>query len=235
MDPFLALSAAGGLANTVYGIASGIHQNNMAKRINPNRPKYQIPTGIRNNVEIAQNMANDTRLPGQSVAENRIRENTANSLNAVMQGATSGSDILNAASSINKNQNDAFNNLAMQGAQFNVQNKDRLMDANQTLSQYQDQAFDYNRNQPYMMDMARKMALQQSGAANISNGLTGATNLATSFIGQSNIPIGGAQKQGMNPALLNSMYGGVKKGIRNNMYSPSFGGNPSFIDYLNIG
>lgn len=197
------LIAAGvlGAASGIYNIASGIHQNNQSNKINPIRPNYQIPSAIRNNLAIATNLANTQRLPGQSIAENRIRENSANSLNAIQKSGTSGNNILNAASQINQNQNNANNDLAVQGAQMQMDNQGRLMDVNNTFAQYQDQAFDYNKNQPYMMELAKKMALKQAGAENISSGLSSLGGLATSFIGQ------GGGGGGFNPFAKKSMGG----------------------------
>lgn len=180
----LALSAGLGAASGLYGIFSGIHQQNMANNISAKRPKYSIPGEATNNVDMYRDLTNSTRIPGQSVAENRIRSGTANSLNALKTAGGGSNSILNNISQINANQNAAMNDLSVQGAQFQAMNRDKFAEANQVLAGYKDQEFDYNKNQPYMMAMARKMALQQAGAENINNGITGLSGLATSFIGQ---------------------------------------------------
>jgi hypothetical protein len=87
----LALSAGLGAASGLYGIFSGIHQQNMADNISAKRSKYNTPGEIINNVDMYRDLTNSTRMPGQSVAENRIRSGTANSLNA-MQSAGGGSN-----------------------------------------------------------------------------------------------------------------------------------------------
>lgn len=189
----LALSAGLGAASGLYNIFSGISQNSKANKINAVRPQYTIPKGITDNRNMYQNLAGTTRLPGQSILEKNIGAGNAGSINAVMQ-AGSGSDALAAISNINQNQNKAYNDLAVQGAEFQAMNRDKLSEANQVLAGYQDQEFDYNKNQPYMMKLARKMALKQAGAENISSGLTGISNLASSFIGQGGMGSGAGRK-----------------------------------------
>lgn len=181
--PFAAIPGILSVAQSGFNLYQGFKQNQEADSINPIRKKYRIPSEITSNVRMAENLAASQRLPGQGVAENRIRENSANALDAIMKSATSGGDILNAASGINRNQNNAFNDLNVQAAEMQMANKDRLSHANQVMAGYRDQAFDYNVNQPYLMDLARKQALQQAGAENMNNALTGLTNVTSSFVG----------------------------------------------------
>lgn len=183
MLPLLAVSAGLGLAKAGYGIYQGIKQNNQAKKIDTTRPTYNIPGEVAANQAMYRDMANSSRMPGQSIAENNIKAGTANSLNALTQTGGGVNNILAAVGGLNQNQNNAMNNLATQGAQFQLQNKDKFANSNNVMAQYRDKAFDYNKNQPYMMNVARKNALQQAGATNINNGLTTAGNTATALAG----------------------------------------------------
>jgi hypothetical protein len=144
-------------------------QFNKAKKIDATRPTYNIPQEVFSNRDMYQNAANTTRIPGQSIAENKIGAQGAGSMNAAMQAGGSSSDILSAISNINQNQNNAYNDLSMQGAQMQSQSKDKLAMANNQVAEYRDQAFDYNKNQPYELALMRKRALEGAAYGNINN------------------------------------------------------------------
>lgn len=198
MIPLMAAGAALGGFNTLYKLGSGIVQSIKGGRIKPQRPTYQIPSEITANQKMAQDLANTSRLPGQSIAEGNIRASSANALSNVKNTSSNVNDVLAAASNINANQNSAMNNLAMEGAGFQMANKDRLSAANQAMAQYKDQAFNYNQNEPYLMQQQRKNALIQSGAQNISGALGDTSN---AFLYASGAGLGqGQQSQGgVNP------------------------------------
>jgi hypothetical protein len=151
-----------------YGMAA--FQALKAAKIHPNRPTYSIPSEIAKNQAMYQSMANTSRLPGQSIAENNIGSNNASSINAAMQAGGNSGDILATLGNVNNNSNAQYNNLAMQGAQMQYSNKDKLAQANESMADYKNQAFDYNENQPYELAYKRKMALEGAAYANVDRG-----------------------------------------------------------------
>lgn len=178
MLPFMGIGAGLQAANTLYQLGSGIVQSIKGSKMKPQRPTYKIPREIAQNQAMYRAAANSTRVPGQSIIENNIKAGGANALRNINNTARNTGDILAAASQVNSNQNQAFNNLGIEGAQIQMKNRDRLANANETMAQYRNQAFDYNQNQPYMNAMARKNALIQSGAQNIAGGLNSGANSA---------------------------------------------------------
>lgn len=178
MIPFMGIGAGLQAANTLYQLGSGIVQSVKGSKIKPQRPTYKIPREIAQNQAMYRAQANSTRVPGQSIIENNIKAGSANAMRNVQNTARNTGDVLAAASQINSNQNQAFNNLGLQGAQMQMANKDRLASANETMAQYRNQAFDYNKNQPYLNQMARKNALIGSGAQNISGAFNSGANSA---------------------------------------------------------
>jgi hypothetical protein len=176
----LPLILAGGGA-LIKGIAGAVQQRK-ANKIKENRPTYNIPDEILQNKAMYQNAANTTRVPGQSILENNLNASSAGSMNAAMQAGGSSQDILSAISGINQNQNSAINNLGVEGAQFQAMNKDKLAGANRELSEYKDQAFDYNQNQPYELRAARKRALQGAAYGNFDSALNDITGLGTAMV-----------------------------------------------------
>jgi hypothetical protein len=148
---------------------SAYSQNRKSNKIKLNRPTYNIPGEILQNQAMYQNAANTTRLPGQSILENNIGASSAGSMNAVMQSGGSSTDILSALSSVNQNQNNAYNDMAVKGAEFQAMSKDKLASANSELSEYRDQQWQVNQYEPYQLEYARKMALKTAANANVNN------------------------------------------------------------------
>lgn len=174
------------------GIAQSVKANKIAKsNIRPtySSTPYKIPDEIKEYVARTKAMMN-TRLPGQNLMENKIDANTSNAIAAVQQSGNSSADIINSISGINGQQNDAYNNLGVQGAtrydalQGNVNNalltsaqyKDRAYDINSGNKQAE---FEYNQNQPYQARAAAASALTGAGQQNIYNGIQGASNIGT--------------------------------------------------------
>lgn len=145
----------------------------MAKKLNPLRPTYRPNSELFANQKMYQDLVDSNRMPGQGIAENNIKSGTANAINAMTQTGGGVNNILAAIGGLNQNQNSALNQLSTQAAQLNLSNRDRLSQANNAMSEAKNQAFDYNQNQPYMMDLQRKYALQQAGAMNINNAFNG--------------------------------------------------------------
>lgn len=199
------LLAAPALISAGVGIARSIKQAKQAKKIDTTRPEYTIPGAAQENQAMYRDLANSQRLPGQSMAENNIRSGTANALNAISQTGGGVNNILAAVGGLNKNQNDAMNNLAVQGAQMNLANKDKLAQSNREIAGYQNEAFDYNKNQPYLQNMSRKMALQGSSAQNLDNSLQTLGNLSSSLLGRG----GGGSNEG---AVTNNYFSGGSGG-----------------------
>lgn len=174
------------------GVAQSIRANKIAKsnqRPSYTATPYKIPDEIKEYVARTKAMMN-TRLPGQNLMENKIDANTSNAIAAIQQSGNSSADIINSISGINGQQNDAYNNLGVQGAtrydalQGNVNNalltsaqyKDRAYDINSGNKQAE---FEYNQNQPYQARAAAASALTGAGQQNIYNGIQGASNIGT--------------------------------------------------------
>lgn len=174
------------------GIAQSVKANKIAKsNIRPtySSTPYKIPDEIKEYVARTKAMMN-TRLPGQNLMENKIDANTSNAIAAVQQSGNSSADIINSISGINGQQNDAYNNLGIQGANRYDTLQENVNNALLTSAQYKDRAYDinsgnrqaefeYNQNQPYQARAAAASALTGAGQQNIYNGIQGASNIGT--------------------------------------------------------
>ena len=174
------------------GIAQGARARKIAsgnQRPTYTATPYKIPDEIAQYVARTKAQVN-TRLPGQSLMENKIDANSSNAIAAIQQSGNSPADIINSISGINGQQNDAYNNLGIAGVQRNDQNQANVISALITAAKYKDHAynvnsgneqaeFEYNQNQPYQANAAAASALTGAGQQNLYNGLQGASNIAT--------------------------------------------------------
>lgn len=147
----------------------GLVNQSKANKINTKRPTYNIPKEIFQNQAMYQAMANSSRVPGQSYIENNIGQAASQAINASQRSAGSSAEALAAIGGIQQNQSNMFNELGMAGAQYQMANRDKLAMANETMADYRQQEFDYNRNQPYQIRMAQKQKYQDQAYQNWTN------------------------------------------------------------------
>lgn len=153
----------------IVDLIMGLVNSGKAKKIDAKRPEYTIPQEVFQNQKMYEALASSSRVPGQSYIENQIGQNQANALSATQRAAGSSADALAAISGIQQNSNNMFNQLGMQGAEFQAANRDKLAQANETVADYRQQAFDYNKNQPYQIKMAQKQKYQDQAYQNWNN------------------------------------------------------------------
>lgn len=204
-------AAIGGLA----GAGLGIFQAVKASHIHPQRPTYNIPQPINNNVAMYQQMADSSRLPGAGITDNAIYNNQASLVKAALQSGGSAGDILASLGGIGQTTNNSLNQVAQQGAQYQMQGKEGLANANNTLGDYKNNQFDYNQNEPYEQQYMRKMALQGGALGNFN---TTAQNLGnygmTAMMGGSGYSVPNATYGGNTDPAYGGDFGVDPKSIR---------------------
>lgn len=154
--PFL-LSALPGL----FQVGSGLYQANQASKV---RTQDTRTDSFREALALDRQRANSQRFAGQSNAENRINQGAANAINTAMQSGTGASGVLAAATRINQNQNNAFNQLADRAQAVQQGNQDRLRSTLQ-----QDAAWQARDREAAQRERA---ALTQGAAQNLFGGLS---------------------------------------------------------------
>lgn len=161
----------GGVAGAGVGLFTGEEQkkkrDDAAKAVR--RPDYQIPQQIFQNQAMYQAMANSSRVPGQENIEKQIGQLQTQSINASQKASGSSADALAAVGGTQQNTLNEYGNLAQMGAQYQMQNKDKLAEARETTADYQQQAFDYNKNQPYQLAYAYNQKLQDQNRQDNQN------------------------------------------------------------------
>jgi len=149
------------------GIQAGIGAHRQ-KKLDKNRPVYEIPEEIRQNLTQAQQQAQ------QGVPEEYRQQfltNLQRGSSQALSGISSRKGGLAGIAQINQNENDAYASLMTQDAQARMQNQQQLYGQRQNMADYKDQAFEFNKVNPYNRASDRNQALIGSGMQNISSGL----------------------------------------------------------------
>jgi hypothetical protein len=160
--------ALSGLGSFIRGQQQKSKQKDLAKLM-ANRPVATTPQEVIENKQNAQQVASGALANATNTqAMNNLNQQGANSLGAMRNSARSSTDLIAGLSGLNQNQNNAFNNLAMNNYSQRLGGMNMLGQANQNLAGYADRNFDYNVNQPYNQAVQSLMAQTQAGNANMN-------------------------------------------------------------------
>lgn len=190
MDPFtISALISGGVQ-----LGTGIYQAVRSSQIEANRPTYEIPDEIKQNLTQAQlnaieGMPEDVR--------NRYIDQLTRTMATGLQALGDRRGGIAGVAGLARTATDANRDLASMDAQQRQQQEANLMNARQTMANYKDKAFDWNERQKYMEEAQAKEAL--SGAA-IQN-ITGSAN-----------NVMGGMMQGKYMDFLKGAYGGGATG-----------------------
>lgn len=175
------------------------------------RPTYEIPDEVKQNLSLSQQMA----LQGipeeqrQNYIDNIQRTSATSLRNLGSRNAG-----LAGVAQVQQNQNNAYQNLFTMDAQARQANQKGVLDQNQNLANYRDQAFQVNRINPYYENTAKNEALMGAGLQNISKGM----QMGASTMGKYGSNGGGYPAQG-NPYTFNrNQYNQQNPGFQN--YDP---------------
>lgn len=178
---------AGGLAAAVpsiFGTISGIIQRNKGMKMMKNnaRPIYRRPSEVGQGLALSEQQYLNGGMPGTANLIDNIGSANANASDMAIQAASSGGDALDAITKLNYNQNQQFNNVAAQEAEFKAGQLDNYQQQLGIGAQYADKEFEYNQNQPYQDRAAAASAMIGAGNTNVGNGLNGVSQLATTAL-----------------------------------------------------
>lgn len=137
-----------------------------AKKDAKNRPQYQVPDEVKQNLSAAQQDALEG-LPEEQkqMFLSNLERGQANSLSQI--GSRSGG--LAGVAAVNQNGNDAYGNLLGMDSAARMQNKQQLYNQRQNMADYKDQAFQFNTVNPYYEDIAQRNANTNELFQNLNN------------------------------------------------------------------
>jgi len=179
-------SGAGATVSTVMGIAEYLEGKKQLKKAaeleaQTQRPTYEIPQSVQSYLSTAQKMAL-TGLPEEQrqLYLDQINRNAAYSISGNVDRNVG----LQGVAAANANLNDANANLLAMDSQQRIANIDKLQQARLAYGLYEDQAFEYNQNQPYQLNAAAVRALKASGEQAKYAGAQTVANAGSNFAGQ---------------------------------------------------
>lgn len=132
------------------------------------RPEMQTPEGIQAMVRMAQGQMYQ-RMPGATQYENQIKGTTAAGMSAI-QDMGQGAEGIGAMAQLFGGQQNQMSNLAIQDAGFQRQGQDNYMGALEGLGQHQQQAWQWNEADPYLMAQQKASQLDMFGRMNQMEG-----------------------------------------------------------------
>lgn len=184
------------------------------------RPDYQIPDEVNQNLSLEQRMALQG-LPQEQKQQyiDNIQRNSSNSLREL---GTRNAGLAGVATA-NQQQGDAYQNLLGMDSQARMANQKGVIDANQNLANYRDQAFQTNQLNPYYEKTAQNQAMMGAGLQNIGKGVQLGGSGFSSY-GKSNggYPAQGSPYNGYknsNPSYFNYNQNSIQYSPNNGMYN----------------
>lgn len=162
----------------IYKGVSGLYQtwkgNNLFDKLR--RPTYQTPDEIGQNTSVARSAFLDSRLPGQSAAENKVQANSSQAVTLAQQLGRSPAEIMAAITGANANANTGITNIATAAAERQKADQMNYQQALQLGADYKDKEFAYNKWMPYNQDRQYAQDLIGAGNKNIYGGLSDLTS-----------------------------------------------------------
>lgn len=201
VDPFTAAAAGMSVLSSGVKMYQGIRQQSKGRKLEESleRPTYQIPGYIQQNLDEAEKMANVGIPEAQRNAylDQLSRQGTSSLQN--FRGRKAG---LMGAEIVGQQSLDAQRELRIADIQKRLENQRLAMAARSIMANYQDKAFQLNELNPYQNDMNYARSLQGAGMQNQMTALSDLTGAASTFASgylQSGGGIGSGTKSGTNP------------------------------------
>jgi hypothetical protein len=178
------VAAAAASAAATGAVIKGIRARNQRKKANkikPVRPTLERTNASKEAEQNARAAAMSTRLPGQSYMENQIGSQTARTNNAIQQTGRSSGEIISGLTASDENARRSTNDLALEGAHLNQQNRQLFSNVLNNVSNDEKEMFDYNMNQPFQTETLRKQALLDASARNTDSAISSLENAGSNF------------------------------------------------------
>ena len=176
------ISGALGVGKAIFGGAQAARGRKEMKNLLANRPQYNIPEAYMKSLGIYQNLATG-EMPGMQRYEQMIGESTSRAMTGAERGAISSNVYQGSVLSAQDRELQALQQLAQMGVQYKTQAMQNLAGAQTQMGQLQDQAFEYNVNQPWQIRANMAAERMQSGGQNLYGGMSDIASTAMNFVG----------------------------------------------------
>jgi hypothetical protein len=171
------------LAKGLVGMVQTARANKNLKRLMANPITYKRPEEYAQELGMRKEAATQQEMPGQKYAEQNIGSAASQARTAAEQGAISSNVYQSQVGNIFDKQASALQDLSMQSAQWQQQQKEALMGTMQRGAQYSDTEWQENKLRPYELALNQAQSQKQSGASNLWGGMEGLVTGLSSFAG----------------------------------------------------
>jgi hypothetical protein len=186
----MSLALAAGIAGAGMNIAKGLvgmvqtaRANKGIKRLMANPVTYKRPDEYAQELGLRQEAASQQEMPGQRYLEQNIGNAASQARTASEQGAISSNVYQSQVGNIFEKQANALQDLSMQSAQWQQQQKENLISTLGKGSNYSDTEWTENSLRPWEMNMNLYQSQKQAGAQNAWGGAEGLIQGLSSFAG----------------------------------------------------
>lgn len=192
-----ALNAPAQLFKLGTGIAQGIRARRLGRT---ERPTYQIPQAAQEAMQMAQQRALASRLPGEAIMQENIDRQLAQTARGVSGLGAGSAERLAAFGVASQAAMDQQRQLGLSRADMQLQNQLGLQDQLNQFANWQEREFRYNLDEPYRNAMAAAAREGNASNLNISGALKELGGTVASTIGTQG-GVGGMQAMTANPGV----------------------------------
>jgi hypothetical protein len=158
----------------VYKLITGLKQKAQGDALAKTpRPQYQVPSAISEDVANNQSAYGNYRIPGQDYYSGQVQASAAAKARALIQSGASPGALLQGISASNGDANDAFEKMLAMSGEQHQKNAENLSHSLENAAPYEDNAWSWNKQQPYVQAMREAQADNANSQGNIEAGLKG--------------------------------------------------------------
>lgn len=179
--PLAAIGAGSELFKLGLSVAQAIRARNMAKSDAARRPTFTIPGAATNALNDQRNLAMGA-APGLSYEAQIQAQNNAATNAAIMNSGGGSAERLGALAAANQGMNQNALQMGAQQDQWKAQQAQNLIGAQDNYANWQQQAWEYNRNKPYEQINAAAKDLGNASNMNAYDALKSGGGLLSSAI-----------------------------------------------------
>jgi hypothetical protein len=177
------ISAGAALTKGIVGAVQASKAKKAQERLMANPVTYKRPDEYAQELGLRQEAASQQEMPGQRYLEQNIGNAAAQARTASEQGAISSNVYQSQVGNIFEKQANALQDLSMQSAQWQQQQKENLISTLGKGANYSDTEWQENSLRPWEMNMNQYQSQKQAGAQNAWGGAEGLVQGLSSFAG----------------------------------------------------
>jgi hypothetical protein len=177
MNPISIASLVASGAKSLFGLGQSIYGATQAGKLWRNRPQLGVTAGEKSNDVLFNQIPSE--MPGQKQTEAKLNQTVAEGIYGAQQSAPSSLNATQAAVDLSGKKMQAVQDLAGQFAEYKAQRQDALGQWNNQKTALEQQRFETNSYNPWMMKYGQAVGNTQQGA----NAFTGGVDTGLGILG----------------------------------------------------